>query len=124
MHTHLWYSKLWSGQLHFTVDTVDTNNWSECQTKISLSAQLCMNHLYQILIIQVSGNCMKDKAERIKGPESWEECCGMLCSGHAMVIVLMNKLLLWLLIKLLHNIKLVTSQNGLEEASIRGAIHR
>lgn len=67
---------------------------------------------------------MKDKAERIKGPEIWEECCGMLCSRHAMVIVLMNKLLLWLLIKLLHNIKLVTSQNGLEEASIRGAIHR
>ena len=29
----------------------------------------------------------------------------MMCSGHAMVIVLMNKLPLWWLTKVLHNIK-------------------
>lgn len=67
---------------------------------------------------------MKEKAERIKGPENREECCEVLCSGHAMVIALMNKLPLQLLTKVLHIIKLVTSQNGLQEASIRGAIHR
>lgn len=53
-----------------------------------MNAQI--EHLYQPLHPRLRGCHRRRQAERIEETEDWEECCGMLSSGHDMAAAHMD----------------------------------